>query len=127
MIDITNLKVDFEGTQITKQHVMVMDKFSKYEKINQEAHYDEVALNYESVYLRAGYPDPKKVADMVNKYTKNKKSKVIDFGCGTGLIGKYLSEKGFDDITGLDSSQGMLDQAKLKDIYYKLEKFTIGQ
>lgn len=92
MIDITNLKLDFEGCPITKQHIMVMDKFSKFDQDKLEAHYDEVALNYDGVYLRAGYPDPKKVAEYVSKYTKNKKSKIIDFGCGTGLIGKYLAE-----------------------------------
>lgn len=71
---------------------MVMDKFSKFDQDKLEAHYDEVALNYDGVYLRAGYPDPKKVAEYVSKYTKNKNSKIIDFGCGTGLIGKYLAE-----------------------------------
>jgi hypothetical protein len=37
---------------------MVMDKFSKFGQEKLEAHYDEVALNYDGVYIRAGYPDP---------------------------------------------------------------------
>ena len=104
MEDITNLQVDFGGTQVTKQQIMVMDKFSKYDQNKLEAHFDEVALNYDRVYLRVGYPDPIKVVDYIDKYAKSKMSRIIDFGCGTGLIGKYLKEKGFDDVTGLDAS-----------------------
>jgi len=32
--------------------------------------------------------------------------------CGTGLVGKYLSEKGFTNIYGVDASSEMLIQAK---------------
>lgn len=73
MQDITNLKLEFEGATLTRQHTMVMDKFSKFSHDKMEAHYDEVALNFDGVYLRAGYPDPIKVAEYVSKYSKNKK------------------------------------------------------
>ena len=34
---------------------------------------------------------------------------VIDFGCGTGLVGKYLHENfGFRTIVGIDGSAGMI-------------------
>ena len=127
MQDITDLKVDFSSGPIGKQHITVMDKFSKFDEDKLEEHYDEVALNYDGVYLRAGYPDPMKVAEHVGKYTKNKKAKIVDFGCGTGLIGKYLAEGGFEDITGLDASKGMLGQAKQKECYKKLEQLKLGQ
>ena len=39
-------------------------------------------------------------------------SKVIDFGCGTGLVGKYLHDKGFKFIDGIDASRGMIEQAR---------------
>ena len=127
MQDITDLYVDFSSGPIGKQHVTVMDKFSKFDEDKLEEHYDEVALNYDGVYLRAGYPDPMKVAEYVGKFTKNKKAKIIDFGCGTGLIGKYLAQDGFTDITGLDASKNMLAQAKLKECYSKLDKLRLGQ
>lgn len=88
MQDITNLKVDFENEPIGKQQISVMDKFSKFDKDKLEEHYDEVALNYDGVYKRAGYPDPAMVAKHVGKITQNKKAKIIDFGCGTGLVGE---------------------------------------
>jgi predicted TPR repeat methyltransferase len=33
-------------------------------------------------------------------------------GCGTGLVGKYLNEKGYCSIVGVDASKGMLDQCE---------------
>jgi predicted TPR repeat methyltransferase len=51
------------------------------------------------MYLRIGYPDPKKVADFVQLFVSksNEKNsvKILDFACGTGLVGKYLKEYGF--------------------------------
>jgi predicted TPR repeat methyltransferase len=127
MQDITDFLVDFSSGPIGKHHITVMDKFSKFDEDKLEEHYDEVALNYDGVYLRAGYPDPKKVAEYVGKQTQNKKAKIVDFGCGTGLIGKYLAEGGFEEITGLDASKGMLGQAKQKECYKRLEQLKLGQ
>ena len=121
MQDITNMKVDFEGGPIGKLHITVMDKFSKFDEDKLKEHYDEVALNYDGVYLRAGYPDPSKVATHVGKITKNKKAKIIDFGCGTGLVGQALAQDGFEDICGLDASNGMLGQARDKKCYKSLD------
>lgn len=71
-----------------------MEKFSKYAKESTEAHFDAVAENYEGAYLRAGYPDPEKVAEYVNYYSSGFKNKddvrIMDFACGTGLVGKHL-------------------------------------
>ena len=43
-------------------------------------------------------------------------------GCGTGLVGLYLAEKGFSKIDGIDASPGMLDMARDKDVYDNLEE-----
>ena len=43
--------------------------------------------------------------------------KILDFACGTGLIGKYLKEYGFSLIEGMDISPGMLEQAREKYAY----------
>ena len=41
-------------------------------------------------------------------------------GCGTGLAGKLLKEKfGFENLTGLDASEEMLEIAREKAIYNK--------
>lgn len=46
-----------------------------------------------------------------------KESKVMEFGCGTGLVSFNYKDL-FDDITLIDSSQGMIDIVK-----EKIEKF----
>jgi len=78
-----------------------------------------------------GYPDPKYVANFVDKYTqKNKweasKVKVLDLACGTGLVGKYLSESGFKNIYGIDISPNMLEEASVKGVYKELDEHTLG-
>ena len=79
-------------------------------------------MNYEGVYLTAGYPDPSKVAEYALKVAMRNnlnlsEVKICDFGCGTGLVGKYLYEDGFREIDGIDASQGMIDEALDKGIY----------
>ena len=44
----------------------------------------------------------------------SKESKIIDFGCGTGLVGVELTKNGFTNIVGIDGSQEMLEVAKSK-------------
>ena len=70
-----------------------------YKQKDAKKHFDSLSVNYEGMYLRIGYPDPKKVADFVqlfiSKSNEKNSVKILDFACGTGLIGKYLKEYGF--------------------------------
>lgn len=52
---------------------------------------------------------------------------ILDLGCGTGLVGQHLNDRGFCNITGLDVSEKMLDQAAEKNVYKKLEQHKLGQ
>jgi predicted TPR repeat methyltransferase len=47
-------------------------------------------------------------------------------GCGTGLVGKYLKERGFQTIVGVDASKGMLEKALVKGSYTELEELFLG-
>ena len=47
---------------------------------------------------------------------------VLDAGCGTGLVGAELRDRGFTVIDGIDLSQGMLDVARAKGCYRDLHK-----
>jgi hypothetical protein len=51
------VKLNWTGA-LESVHEAEMDKFTKFSKEKIEAHYDEVAINYEGIYLKAGYPDP---------------------------------------------------------------------
>ena len=51
---------------------------------------------------------------------------ILDMGCGTGLVGKFLAEKGFKNIHGIDISKKMLEKADIKGAYKKLEEVALG-
>ena len=106
-----------------------MERCNKYKKEDVRRHFDYIASNYEGLYNRAGWPDPKQVADMVKDICKGKNPadvNIIDFGCGTGLIGKELAVHGFTKITGIDISPGMLEIASEKGVYTALEEVSLG-
>ena len=48
-------------------------------------------------------------------------------GCGTGLVGQYLNEKGFLNVVGVDASKGMLDKAAEKRVYNELIELFLGK
>lgn len=45
---------------------------------------------------------------------------IIDYACGTGLVGVELTKRGYTQIDGLDVSTGMLAEARKKNVYTKL-------
>ena len=53
--------------------------------------------------------------------------KVLDVGCGTGLIGKYLAEEGFKNIVGVDISSAMGMVAQQKGVYSKIHKIDLTE
>ena len=46
------------------------------------------------------------------EYIKDKSLRIIDVGCGTGLVGVELEKGGFSNFDGIDISQQMIDIAK---------------
>ena len=48
-----------------------------------------------------------------------KNSKVLDLGCGTGLIGKNIVDL-FPDLVGVDISANMIEETRKKEIYTEL-------
>ena len=46
--------------------------------------------------------------------------RILDLGCGTGLVGEELAARGFGHLDGLDISPRMLDEARGKQIYCDL-------
>ena len=54
--------------------------------------------------------------ERVSDVMANPEAKIVDFGCGTGLMGIELKKRGFNNIYGLDGSQDMLNIAKEKNM-----------
>ena len=80
------------------------------DKISQE--YDELSHNYDSLLVDiVGYLDPEQISTVIQEMNLIQNSKVLDIGCGTGLLGKNLKNLGFNEVHGIDASNGMLSRA----------------
>ena len=72
------------------------------------------------------YTAPQETVSVLKKYTFNKNCKILDAGCGTGLVGIELKKYGYSNIEGVDFSQNMLDLVP-QDIYKKIEKVDLNK
>jgi len=89
--------------------------------------YDAWAKDYDTdLEAGLGYTGPTIVSAYVAKHVAND-SRVLDAGVGTGLVGVALARHGFDDLTGIDLSQGMLGKAAETGVYGELRQMTLGE
>ena len=72
------------------------------------------------------YTAPQETVSVLKKYAFNKNFKILDAGCGTGLVGIELKKNGFSNIDGVDFSQNMLDLIP-KGIYKKIKKIDLNK
>ena len=72
------------------------------------------------------YTAPQETVSVLKKYALNKNSKILDAGCGTGLVGIQLKKYGYLNIEGVDFSQSMLDLIP-QGIYKKIEKIDLNK
>ncbi len=83
--------------------------------------YDDWSASYDAHLLDDfGYISPRIAADALAAASERRDIDVIDFGCGTGLVGAALRQAGFVSIDGVDISLGMLEQARAKAVYRNL-------
>ena len=68
---------------------------------------------------------PKSVK-LLSSHVKDRAAKIIDIGCGTGLVGKYLQAYGFNNFDGLDISDEMLRIASQRG-YQKLYSGSLNE
>ena len=72
------------------------------------------------------YIAPQGTVFILKKYAFNKNYKILDAGCGTGLVGIELKKYGYSNIEGVDFSQSMLDLVP-QDVYKKIEKVDLNK
>ena len=88
--------------------------------------YNNMAENYEEIVRGWGYNMPEVVADKISELTQNSaKIKLLDVGCGDGMVGKALNARGFSAITGMDISPEMLKVAAARNIYDELHEVDL--
>jgi len=70
----------------------------------------------------------KKVEEMVRKYCPQART-AIDYGCGPGRSSRLLKQIGIQQVVGVDINQGMLAQARMREIpgvsYQLIEKGSL--
>ena len=80
---------------------------------------------YNKDMIEWNYTAPKETVNVLKKYVLNKNFKILDAGCGTGLVGIELKKFGYLYVEGIDFSQDMLDLVP-KGIYKNLQKVDLN-
>jgi len=84
-------------------------------------YYDEWGIKnkYDQDMVDWNYTGPKETVNVFKKYALNKNIKILDAGCGTGLVGVELKKYNYLNIDGADLSKKLLDLVP-KGYYKKL-------
>lgn len=64
-----------------------------------------------------GYVGPQLAAEMLHKHIQSADCRILDAGCGTGLVGEVLNEMGYEQVEAMDFSEEMLSEAEKKEVY----------
>jgi len=88
----------------------------------------ELSSNYKEQYTSSGFPP--KICTLILKelsHVNKLRCQILDLGCGKGYVGEYLKNDGYLHINGMDCSKNLLEIAKTKKAYEKLERVAIGE
>lgn len=89
--------------------------------------FDDFASRFDTYLVGAlGYSAPKFMREAVGRVIPpgRRFKRALDLGCGTGLIGEHFRDI-VTEIDGVDLSPKMLEQARLKQIYGRLDREEI--
>ncbi|HKJ65385.1 MAG TPA: class I SAM-dependent methyltransferase, partial [Desulfopila sp.] len=70
---------------------------------------------------------PKVAAEMLDYHIDSPTAKVLDAGCGTGLVGEILDGLGYASIDAMDFSADMLSEAEKKSVYDTLYQADMNE
>ena len=110
--DVDN-KLDIYKLTTTEELLKYYQDWTKKNKYNQDM------VNWK-------YTAPQETVLVLKKYALNNKCKILDAGCGTGLVGIELKKCGYSNIDVVDFSQNMLDLIP-QGIYKKIEKVDLNK
>ena len=92
-----------------------------------EERYDQWAADYDQdLEEHFMWLSPRAAVSVFTKLVPNP-AKVLDAGAGTGLVGELLADLGYRDLVAIDLSQGMLDEARSKNVYSELHQMVLGE
>ena len=108
------------GNKIPIYKLKTTDEVMKY--------YDEWGIKnkYDQDMIDWNYTGPKETVATFTKYAKDKNIKILDAGCGTGLVGVDLKKYNYLNIDGMDLSKKLLDLIP-KGYYQKLDQVDLNK
>jgi predicted TPR repeat methyltransferase/Tfp pilus assembly protein PilF len=117
-------KEDFYGAQLILAHHKVIDLPREAPRIWIKALYDQYAPHFDQdLQNNLNYRGPKILSHFIKTHLethlKQKKYKILDIGCGTGLSGEVLKELA-STLDGVDLSKAMIEKARERHIYNRL-------
>ena len=98
---------------------------SDYAELTSE--YNDWAAEYDADLKALGFSAPRAGAGLLATYVADKEARVLDAGAGTGMVGEELDRLGFQHITALDMSPGMLAAAAERAVYKELVVGELGK
>ena len=89
--------------------------------------YDRWAKDYDTDLDEGfGWSGPQRAVEFFIKYV-HKEARILDAGAGTGLVGALLAKQGYKDLTAMDLSGGMLEEARKKNAYREFHQMVMGE
>lgn len=89
--------------------------------------YDVWSESYDADLSAMGYRYPFMMAGTLGRFVPDLGSRILDAGCGSGMIGEAFSLLGYRNLTGIDISEGMLAKAAAKGCYRELRREVLGE
>jgi predicted TPR repeat methyltransferase len=88
--------------------------------------FDDWAPTYDhDLVNEMGYVADAEACRRLEVLVPDKQARILDAGCGTGLVGRRLQKTGYTEIHGSDYSQKMLDEARASGAYRSLQQHDL--
>lgn len=88
--------------------------------------YAQWASSYDDDLHQEGYQAPAHAVQLLAKIVPTD-ANIIEFGCGTGLVGELLAQKQYERLVGLDIAPAMLEKARQRNCYKSLREHDLTQ
>jgi predicted TPR repeat methyltransferase len=106
---------------------MFYDRVYEIDEDQTHAFYAEWAATYDAELLdQNGYAQPRRCADAMERFVPDRNTAIFDMGCGTGLAGMALKDRGYEAVDGCDYSAEMVAKAAATGVYGDLSVVNLN-
>jgi predicted TPR repeat methyltransferase len=89
--------------------------------------YNRWSESYDADLVKTGYVHQAVIVGLVCRHVQRKDAAILDAGVGTGAIGAVLNLMGYNNLSGIDMSEGMLAKARERKCYSDLRHGVLGE